>query len=67
MCLCISGEFHYTPVEIEGGKWLVFSVEQWSSYHRGRGRDCPIRDERWPDHREYEQNMGGKNQNHVDG
>lgn len=35
--------------ERERGKWPVFSEELLSSYHRGRGRDGPIRDERLPD------------------
>lgn len=37
-------------MERERGKWPVFSEGQCSSsYHRGRGRDAPIRDERWSD------------------
>jgi len=29
----------HTTGEREGGKWPVFSEEQCSSYHRGRGRE----------------------------
>lgn len=50
----------HTAGEREGGKCPVFSEEQWSSYHRGRGRDCLIRDERWLDPQRVKERKGMK-------